>query len=126
MLGQHLEAIAYQANDVVSAMGKDMNDPIKIFKVDGGASNNKFMMQFQSNISQSKVIKPVNIETTAMGAAFMAGLATGYWKSIDEIKDTYKVHFEITPEISATEANKLVKGWNVAVKRTFNWTKDIE
>ncbi|WP_429995277.1 FGGY-family carbohydrate kinase, partial [Mycoplasmopsis bovis] len=57
-----LEAIAYQANDVVSAMGKDMNDPIKIFKVDGGASNNKFMMQFQSNISQSKVIKPVKTD----------------------------------------------------------------
>lgn len=121
-----LEAIAYQANDVVSAMGKDMNDPVKLFKVDGGASNNKFMMQFQSNISQSKVIKPVNIETTAMGAAFMAGLATGYWNSIDEIKQTYKVHFEITPEISTNEANKLIKGWDVAVKRTFNWTKDIE
>ncbi|MBY7705906.1 glycerol kinase, partial [Vibrio harveyi] len=73
-----LEAIAYQANDVVEAMGKDMKKAIEIFKVDGGAANNRFMMQFQSSISQSKVIKPTNVETTAMGAAFMAGLAVGY------------------------------------------------
>ncbi|AJM71969.1 glycerol kinase GlpK [Mycoplasma yeatsii] len=121
-----LEAIAYQANDVVEAMGKDMKKPIEIFKVDGGAANNKFMMQFQSNISQSKVIKPTNVETTAMGAAFMAGLAVGYWKDIEEIKQTYKVDFELTPEISKQEVEKLIKGWKVAVQRTFSWTTDIE
>ncbi|MDQ0567415.1 glycerol kinase GlpK [Mycoplasma yeatsii] len=121
-----LEAIAYQANDVVEAMGKDMKKPIEIFKVDGGAANNKFMMQFQSNISQSKVIKPTNVETTAMGAAFMAGLAVGYWKDIEEIKQTYKVDFELTPEISKKEVEKLIKGWKVAVQRTFSWTTDIE
>ncbi|EOA06987.1 Glycerol kinase [Mycoplasma yeatsii 13926] len=121
-----LEAIAYQVNDVVEAMGKDMKKPIEIFKVDGGAANNKFMMQFQSNISQSKVIKPTNVETTAMGAAFMAGLAVGYWKDIEEIKQTYKVDFELTPEISKKEVEKLIKGWKVAVQRTFSWTTDIE
>lgn len=121
-----LEAIAYQANDVVEAKGKDMKKAIEIFKVDGGAANNRFMMQFQSSISQSKVIKPTNVETTAMGAAFMAGLAVGYWKDIEEIKQTYKVDFELTPEISKQEVEKLIKGWKVAVQRTFSWTTDIE
>ncbi|AGJ90589.1 glycerol kinase GlpK [Mycoplasma putrefaciens] len=121
-----LEAIAYQANDVVEAMGKDMKKTIEIFKVDGGAANNKFLMQFQANISQSKVIKPTNVETTAMGAAFMAGLAVGYWKDIEEIKQTYKIDFELNPEISKKEVAKLIKGWKVAVQRTFSWTIDIE
>ncbi|QIN49098.1 glycerol kinase GlpK [Mycoplasma capricolum subsp. capripneumoniae] len=121
-----LEAIAYQANDVVDAMGKDMKKPIEIFKVDGGAANNKFLMQFQSNISQSKVIKPTNVETTAMGAAFMAGLAVGYWENVEELKKTYKVHFELTPELSKPEVDKLIKGWKVAVQRTFKWVEEIE
>ncbi|KAF5295611.1 hypothetical protein FQA39_LY12784 [Lamprigera yunnana] len=73
-----LEAIAYQANDVVSAMAKDLKKPLTILKVDGGASNNKFMMQFQADISQAKVLKPKNVETTAMGAGYLAGLAVGY------------------------------------------------
>jgi glycerol kinase len=73
-----LEAIAYQANDVISAMAKDIKKPFLHIKVDGGACRNKFLMQFQANISQGEVIKPINIETTAMGAAYMAGLAVGY------------------------------------------------
>ncbi|PPE05914.1 glycerol kinase GlpK [Williamsoniiplasma lucivorax] len=121
-----LEAIAYQANDVISAMGKDMKAPITKLKVDGGAANNRFMMQFQADISQATVIKPTNVETTAMGAAYLAGLAVGYWKNIDDIKANYQVDFELEKNISEAESKKLIKGWNEAVRRTFSWTKDVE
>ncbi|ATZ21860.1 glycerol kinase GlpK [Mesoplasma tabanidae] len=121
-----LEAIAYQANDVISAMQKDIKAPLGKIKVDGGASNNKFMMQFQADISRSKVIKPINVETTAMGAAYLAGLAVGYWKNIDDIKSNYKIDFELTSKISEEESKKLIKGWNSAVQKTFGWIKEIE
>ncbi|AKU79790.1 glycerol kinase GlpK [Spiroplasma turonicum] len=121
-----LESIAYQANDVISAMQKDLKKDISLLKVDGGASNNKFMMQFQSDISRTNVLKPTNIETTAMGAAYLAGLAVKYWKDIEEIKQNYDVDFKLEQSISEKDANKLIKGWNVAVSRTFSWTKDIE
>lgn len=110
-----LEAIAYQANDVVRAMQKDIKTPLSEIKVDGGASNNKFMMQFQADISRSKVVKPTNVETTAMGAAYLAGLAVRYWKSIDDLKSNYKIEFELTNQITSDEANKLIRGWNSAV-----------
>nr|WP_051584624.1 FGGY-family carbohydrate kinase [Mesoplasma melaleucae] len=86
-----LEAIAYQANDVVSAMQKDIKAALSEIKVDGGASNNKFMIQFKTDISRSKVIKPTNFETTAMVAAYLGGLAIEYWKTVEEIKGNYKV-----------------------------------
>ncbi|ATZ16905.1 glycerol kinase [Williamsoniiplasma luminosum] len=121
-----LESIAYQANDVISAMRKDMNNPISELKVDGGASNNKFLMQFQSDLSQVKVIKPLNVETTAMGAAYLAGLAVGYWKNVDDIKNNYQLDLALNPQIEQKEAQRLIKGWTEAVKRTFSWTKDIE
>jgi glycerol kinase len=73
-----VESLAYQANDVLEAMAKDMKHPFEEIKVDGGASNNKFLMQFQADISRAKIIKPKNVETTAMGATYLAGLATGF------------------------------------------------
>lgn len=121
-----LEAIAYQANDVLSAMAKDMKKPFTTIRVDGGASNNKFMMQFQADISQCQVTKPVNIETTAMGAAYLAGLGVGFWASVDEIKNSYQEEFSLNPIMSKEEAAKNIRGWNQAVSRTFSWTKDIE
>ncbi|QHX35682.1 glycerol kinase [Spiroplasma sp. TIUS-1] len=121
-----LEAIAYQANDVVRAMQKDIKAPLKILKVDGGASNNKFLMQFQADISQSKVVKPVNVETTAMGAAYLAGLSIGYWKDVEEIKKNYVEDFVLSPTIDEKKAAWLNKGWSTAVERTFSWLKDIE
>ncbi|WP_031542086.1 glycerol kinase GlpK [Mesoplasma photuris] len=121
-----LEAIAYQAYDVVSAMAKDTKAPIKEIKVDGGASQNKFMMQFQSDITQSVVVKPKNIETTAMGAAYLAGLKVGYWNSVEEIKKNVAVDFKLSPSISQKEADHLIKGWTTAVQRTFSWLTDIE
>lgn len=121
-----LEAIAYQANDVVRAMQKDIKAPLKVLKVDGGASKNKFLMQFQADVSQAKVIKPVNVETTAMGAAYLAGLSIGYWKDIEDIRKNYVEDFVLTPSIDAKKANWLNKGWSTAVERTFSWLKDIE
>ncbi|ATZ18428.1 glycerol kinase [Williamsoniiplasma somnilux] len=121
-----LEAIAYQAYDVISAMQKDIKKDLASLKVDGGASRNKFIMQFQSDITQTKVIKPKNVETTAMGAAYLAGLATGYWKDVEEIKKNYQIDFELQPSINKNKANSLIKGWQEAVKRTFSWTKDIQ
>ncbi|WP_026389179.1 glycerol kinase GlpK [[Acholeplasma] multilocale] len=121
-----LEAIAYQANDVLSAMAKDVKKPFSSIKVDGGASQNKFMMQFQADISQANVIKPTNVETTAMGAAYLAGLAVGYWESVEEIKKNYVEDFTLFPIATRAEAAKNIRGWNQAVTRTFSWLKDIE
>ncbi|AUF83591.1 glycerol kinase [Mesoplasma syrphidae] len=121
-----LEAIAYQANDVISAMSKDIKKPFLHIKVDGGACRNKFLMQFQANISQGEVIKPTNIETTAMGAAYMAGLAVKYWKDVEEIKQNYAVDMSWKPQIKKEEAKNLIQGWTSAVTRTFGWVKELE
>ncbi|UVD81633.1 glycerol kinase GlpK [Mycoplasma iguanae] len=121
-----LESIAYQSNDLVLAMEKDLGEKIKLLKVDGGASQSNYLMQFQSSISNLKVERPKNTETTAMGAAYLAGLATGYWKNIEEIKSITKIDKVFEPQFQAEELTLLKKGWNEAVKRTLNWTKDIE
>ncbi|WP_027063225.1 glycerol kinase GlpK [Mesoplasma seiffertii] len=121
-----LEAIAYQANDVINAMAKDIKQPFLHIKVDGGACRNKFLMQFQANISQGEVIKPTNIETTAMGAAYMAGLAVKYWKDVEEIKQNYAVDMSWKPQIEKEEAKHLIQGWTAAVTRTFGWVKELE
>ncbi|MDQ0514353.1 glycerol kinase [Mycoplasmoides fastidiosum] len=120
-----LEAIAYQSNDLIEAMTKDLQKPIVVLKVDGGASNSNYLMQFQSSISHLEVIRPENTETTAMGASYMAGLAVGYWTSIEELKTIAKVAKVFQPELSPEVVQTLLKGWNQAVKRTLNWTKDI-
>lgn len=120
-----LESIAYQANDLISSMAKDLGIKIKLMKVDGGVSNSNYLLSFQSSISDLKVSKPKNIETTAMGAAYMAGLQVKFWKDINEIKKIAVVDKEFEPEINSDQRAKLIKGWNQAVKRTFNWIEDI-
>ncbi|MBN3534821.1 glycerol kinase GlpK [Mycoplasma procyoni] len=121
-----LDAIAYQSNDLIQAMEKDLKKPIILLKVDGGASKSNYLMQFQSSISNLKVERPSNIETTALGASYLAGLAVGYWKDLEEIKKINKIDKVFKPELSEKEIQKLIKGWNTAVKKTLNWTKDIE
>ncbi|TQC53942.1 glycerol kinase [Mycoplasmopsis mucosicanis] len=121
-----LDSIAYQSYDLIKAMEKDLGKPIIMLKVDGGASNSNYLMQFQSSISNLKVQRPLNPETTALGAAYLAGLAVGYWKDIDELKEINKIEREFSPLLSTQEVEKLIKGWEVAVKKTLNWTKDIE
>ncbi|WP_436359207.1 glycerol kinase GlpK [Mycoplasma sp. 480] len=121
-----LDAIAYQSNDLIKAMEKDLEKPIILLKVDGGASNSNYLMQFQSSISNLKVERPLNIETTALGASYLAGLAVGYWKDLEEIKKINKIDKVFKPQLAQNEIDALIKGWDTAVKKTLNWTKDIE
>ncbi|UWD34549.1 glycerol kinase GlpK [Mesomycoplasma molare] len=121
-----LDSIAYQTNDLIKAMEKDLEKPIILLKVDGGASNSNYLMQFQSSISNLKVERPANIETTALGASYLAGLAVGYWKNIEEIKKMSKADKIFKPQLSQQDIDFLLKGWDTAVKKTLNWTKDIE
>ena len=120
-----LDSIAYQTDDLIKAMGSDLGRSIFSLKVDGGASRSNYLMQFQASISNTKVIRPVNIETTAMGAAFLAGLAVGFYKSIDELKEINKIDRIFSSKIENKERQSLLKGWKAAVKRVHNWTKDI-
>ncbi|WP_339022819.1 glycerol kinase GlpK [Spiroplasma endosymbiont of Crioceris asparagi] len=119
-----IESIAYQANDVIEAMKKDLKKDIKIIKVDGGATRSNYLMQFQASISKTNVLRPKNIETTAMGAAYLAGLRSGFWKDETEIKNIIKEGFEFKPNMSEEVANKKIKGWKSAVSRTFSWLVD--
>lgn len=119
-----LESLAYQSNDVLKAMEKDAGVPIQSLNVDGGASANDYLMQFQSNLTNAKVIRPKNIETTALGAAFLAGLASGFWKDRSEIARIRKIDREFEPKMDAQTRDKLCAGWQKAVKRTLGWEED--
>ncbi len=121
-----VESIAFQSNDLFMAMEKDVGKKIPIVKVDGGASNSDYLMQFQASISNLEIQRPKNTETTAMGAAYLAGLAAGFWKSVDELKQLNKPDKSFSPKFSKATIDKKLKGWNEAVKRTLNWTKAIE
>lgn len=119
-----LEGIAYQTLDIMNAMSLDAGIPLKELKVDGGASRNNLLMQFQADILGTKVIRPQIVETTAMGAAYLAGLAVGYWSSIDEIRKQWQVDHVFEPSWDEESMNKAKDGWHDAVKRTLsNYTK---
>lgn len=113
-----LESIAYQVKDSIDAMQRDLGVKICSLKVDGGASQNNFLMQFQSDILDCKVVRPKVIEVTALGAAYLAGLTSGYWKSIEEIIENLKIDKEFNPSIDVSKRNKLVKEWENAIKIT--------
>lgn len=115
-----LESIAYQSNDLLEAMAKDVGKPIATLKVDGGASRSNYLMQFQASISGVSVVRPRNAETTALGAAYLSGLAAGVWKSVDELKRLNPVDREFSPVLSKEKTEKMLRGWTEAVKRTFN------
>ncbi len=117
-----LESIAYQTADVLKAMESDSGIAIKELRVDGGATVNNLMMQFQSNILNTRVIRPKVIETTALGAAYLAGLAVGYWKDMDEIKAQWEADRTFEPEMAEVTRNQLYKGWLRAVKATQAWS----
>jgi glycerol kinase len=116
-----LEAIAYQTYDVLKAMESDSGIKIKELRVDGGATANNLLMQFQSDIINTPIVRPVVSETTALGVAFLAGLATGYWKSIEEIKNVWEADKRFTPAMSREEIDKKVYYWNKAVNNSKNW-----
>jgi len=115
------EAIAYQSRDVLEVMEKDSGIDIKKIKVDGGAARDNFLMQFQADILGVSVIRPQIIETTALGAAYLAGLATGVWKDKKEISQKWKENREFSPSMDEERKEKLYKGWKKAVKRALNW-----
>ena len=119
-----LESIAYQTYDICEAMSRDAGMPITRLKVDGGASANDFLMRFQSDILGAQVVRPECIETTAMGAAYLAGLAVGFWKSLDEVKEIWQTGRIFSPEMEEEERIKLLSGWHKAVKLAINWTKE--
>ena len=119
-----LESLAYQVNDVLKAMEADAGITLSSLKVDGGASANNFLMQSQADISNAPVNRPKCVETTAMGAAYLAGLATGYWKNKEEVLKNWAIDRIFTPEIQAEEREKKVKGWNKAVRYAYHWAKD--
>ncbi len=116
-----LESIAYQSYDVFRAMEEDAKVGIKELKVDGGASANDLLMKFQADISGCTVRRPGCIETTALGAAYLAGLSTGFFKDRDEIKNNMSESREFIPDMDETERRKLLAGWNRAVKAAIFW-----
>lgn len=111
-----LESIAYQVNDVLTAMQEDSGMPITSLRVDGGACDNDFLMQFQADILNTSVVRPYCIETTAMGAAYLAGLAVGYWRSKEEILANHVIAAEFKPQMGQAKKESLLQGWHNAVK----------
>lgn len=118
-----LEGIAFQTLDIVQAMQRDADLPLKELKVDGGASRNNLMMQFQADILNTKVIRPRNPETTALGATYLAGLAVGYWKSVEEIRDQWQIDSMFMPTDDRQQVEQAVKGWREAIQRTLTLNK---
>ncbi|MDR5658566.1 glycerol kinase GlpK [Serpentinicella sp. ANB-PHB4] len=119
-----LEAIAYQTRDVLEAMQEDAGLDLQSLKVDGGAVINNFLMQFQSDILGVKVVRPEITETTALGAAYLAGLAVGFWSNKEEISNKWKINQTFTPIMEKTTKEKLYKGWKRAVNRALKWEQE--
>jgi len=119
-----LESLAYQVNDVLAAMKADSGIELASLKVDGGASANNFLMQTQADIINAPVNRPECVETTAMGAAYLAGLAVGYWESKEEVIKNWAIDATFKPTISDKEREEKIKGWNKAVKYAYGWAKE--
>ena len=114
-----VESIAYQSKDVMEVMKEDANLDINSLAVDGGASSNNYLMKFQSNILNCKIVRPECLETTALGAAYLAGLAVKFWNSKDDLVRLHKIEQIFMPEMQDEEREKLYKGWKQAVKATM-------
>ena len=119
-----LESIAYQTYDVLKAMESDTGHIVKELKVDGGASANDFLMEFQADILGAKIRRPKCIETTALGAAYLAGLAVGYWSSKEDVIKNWAIDKTFEPQIDAAKREEMIKGWNKAVKYAYGWAKE--
>lgn len=121
-----LESIAYQVNDVLASMEADSGMKLTTLKVDGGASANNFLMQTQADIVNVPVIRPQCVETTAMGAAYLAGLATGYWANKEEVMQNWISDRTFTPASTDTDRQKGIAGWHKAVRYAYGWAKEDE
>lgn len=118
-----LESLAFQTYDVLKAMEADTGNTILALKVDGGASKNNFLMQFQADILNATVYRPKCVETTALGAGFLAGLAVSFWRDKEEIKDIFEIEKKFSPEMSYNKRESELNGWKQAVKSSFNWAR---
>jgi glycerol kinase len=112
-----LESIAYQTRELVDAMQADAGERISELRVDGGAAANDFLMQFQADILGCPIVRPADIETTALGAAYLAGLATGFWKSVAEVENFWRAERRFEPAMDASTRDRLFSGWKDAVAR---------
>ena len=119
-----LESLAYQVNDVLEAMKADSGIQLAALKVDGGASANDFLMQTQADIIDAPVNRPLCVETTAMGAAYLAGLAVGYWANKEEVIKNWAIDATFKPSITQEDREARIKGWNKAVKYAYGWAKE--
>ena len=119
-----LEGIAYQVADVLDAMKKDAGIDLAQMRADGGASANNLLMQFQSDMLEVPVLRPKTLETTALGAAYLAGLAVGYWDSLEQISQQWQLDQEYTPSMPADQVAKLKSGWDKALARAARWAED--
>ncbi len=116
-----LESIAFQSYDLLKAMEADAGIPIAELRVDGGATHNNLLMQFQCDIVQTKVIRPTMVETTALGAAYLAGLAVGFWKDLEALRSKWMVDQVFTPVMDETQRIQKIKGWERAINATNHW-----
>jgi glycerol kinase len=116
-----LEAVAFQTQEVLNATNADTGVPLSEVRVDGGMIANETLMQFQANILGVPVVRPVVAETTALGAAYVAGLAVGFWGSVDELRQLWKEEKRWLPEFSQSERQSRLRVWNKAVQRSLNW-----
>lgn len=121
-----IESVAYQSRDLIEVMKEDSGYEITSIKVDGGASKNDLMMQFQADITGVEVVRPIVTETSALGAAYLAGLAVGFWKSKKEIAQKWEIGGKFEPSIEEEKKEKFYKGWKRAVERTKGWAEDDE
>ncbi|MEG1427867.1 MAG: FGGY-family carbohydrate kinase, partial [Oscillospiraceae bacterium] len=119
-----LESIALESYDLFRTMEEESGVKIKELRVDGGASKSKFLMQYQADLLNIQVNRPVCLETTALGSAMMAGLTVGLWDSFDELADIWKVHTVFTPDYHEEQANAHIARWHKAVRCTLGWTRD--
>ena len=118
------ESIAYQSMDLVAAMEKDTGVPLRELRVDGGASRDAFLMQFQADMLATPVRRPVIRETTALGAAYLAGLAVGIWHDPDELRRQWRCDVSFLPHMTAEQREKNRRGWAKAVGRSLDWAKE--
>jgi glycerol kinase len=116
-----LESIAFQSYDLLKAMEADAGIPIAELRVDGGATHNNLLMQFQSDIVNTQVIRPTMVETTALGAAYLAGLAVGFWKDIEELRSKWQIDQTFEPKVNEAERAECIHGWSRAILATNNW-----
>ena len=116
-----LESMAYQTSDLIDAMEEDMGHPVEKFRVDGGASANDFLLEFQADILGREIYRSATIETTSLGAAYLAGLATGYWAGLDDISDNWQIDKVFEPDMTEEKRKRLLNFWHRAVERSLKW-----